>query len=702
MRSKRSRTSSDTSSSTTPPVKKLSKTNVTLDEDSKSTVVMVSSSASSISSEASETKSEPFTGVERFRKACQKIKSLFEQMKAYKDNDKNGTELENLRMQCLLSFVTLKNCNRSAQFLNRQARDDTLEAKQKVDGLHLELQNLLYEITHLKKEINKCLQFKSKDQEIDLISEEELKQELEKMKDEKLSEDPHKLMLARLDWELKERKSLTAIKQSYVTKKKTMAHEIQEKNDFLNSLEPQLKTILQATSPIQDFLGMQLESKRIKYQTAKFLPRPLYVLFVQSMAYQEACDPNLNTEIIGDVEAAKAQLEDKAGIPGVVDVELDENVDKTEEDEVEVDELPKKRQHRRTTEELCQEEKVKTALKQHPLQVQLEITCKGDIKSKILFCYIPLLNIITVSLDILCSENEKLKFSGRSLLSPDSVLTCLFPEDFGDVTPNPTNHHQLNKLGIENVTFGKLNIGRPYKWVQKLCGLEFPTSDSKSNEIPTVNSSLSASHMERTVKSIKSRILTRILLTKQLISLESLSIPLSEEGRHLFPVKSLSTLESWNVITTSEYSELPFVENKTLIESITENDMLFLATFSCENVKLKAAVIVPSDYPVRTPLFKMAVSSNGSYVNNDYVRAIETEVNVFYEEMCKEDSRDNILSNQLRRVQMCFDVFNDTNASEKHDMQNHEFLIMRVKRGRDRGMALEYDQKHACFVHRCK
>lgn len=89
MRSKRSRTSSDTSSSTTPPVKKLSKTNVTLDEDSKSTVVMVSSSASSISSEASETKSEPFTGVERFRKACQKIKSLFEQMKAYKDNDKN-------------------------------------------------------------------------------------------------------------------------------------------------------------------------------------------------------------------------------------------------------------------------------------------------------------------------------------------------------------------------------------------------------------------------------------------------------------------------------------------------------------------------------------------------------------------------------------------------------------------------------------
>ena len=45
-------------------------------------------------------------------------------------------------------------------------------------------------------------------------------------------------------------------------------------------------------------------------------------------------------------------------------------------------------------------------------------------------------------------------------------------------------------------------------------------------------------------------------------------------------------------------------------------------------VKLKAAVIVPSDYPVRTPLFKMAVSSNGSYVNNDYVRVCGNQENV--------------------------------------------------------------------------
>ena len=99
--------------------------------------------------------------------------------------------------------------------------------------------------------------------------------------------------------------SLTAKKQHYVGQKKTISQEIQTKNEFLNSLEPKLKNILkvhvgaglklrkchtdapislthctvlfllytQATSPIQEFLGIQLESKRIKYQTAKYLPR---------------------------------------------------------------------------------------------------------------------------------------------------------------------------------------------------------------------------------------------------------------------------------------------------------------------------------------------------------------------------------------------------------------------------------------------
>ncbi|CAB4006284.1 Hypothetical predicted protein, partial [Paramuricea clavata] len=453
-----------------------------------------------------------------------------------------------------------------------------------------------------------------------------------------------------------------------------------------------------ATSPIQEFLGVQLESKRLQYQTAKYLPRPLYVLFVQSMAYQEACDPQLKVEIIGDVEAAKAAIDDK---PGVVDVDFEEKNEKNEEDEAE--EQPKKRHHRRTTEELCAEEKIKTSLKKHPLQVQFELICKDEVKSVLLFSYIQALNIVTVTVSVQYMQQETQPvFSGRSLLSADSVLTCLFPQDFGDVTPNPANHYQLNNLGVKDVAFHKLNVGHPYIWVQRICGLDFPPLDSETHETQPVQPSVSASHMERTVQAIKTRVLTRISLQSQLHSLESLNIQLSQEGRRLFPVKTLSKLESWTPLTTSDFSELSFVDHSTQVECITENDLLYVATFSKDKVKLKAAVIVLSDYPVRPPLFTLAVSSNGSYIKNDYIRALETEVNVFYEELFTGDCEDNILSNQLRRLQMCFDVYNDTKAADKHDLPNHEFLILRTKRGRDRSLALHFDQNHGCFTHRCK
>jgi THO complex subunit 5 homolog len=41
--------------------------------------------------------------------------------------------------------------------------------RQKLDSYYLQLQNLMYEVLHLQKEINKCHEFQSKDESIDLI-----------------------------------------------------------------------------------------------------------------------------------------------------------------------------------------------------------------------------------------------------------------------------------------------------------------------------------------------------------------------------------------------------------------------------------------------------------------------------------------------------------------------------------------------------
>ena len=83
------------------------------------------------------------------------------------------SELNELRVQFSMAFLALKKLNRLDKLRTKQSRDSTQQAKQRVDAFHLQLQNLLYEVLHLQKEVNKCLQFRSKDQDIDLVDVEE-------------------------------------------------------------------------------------------------------------------------------------------------------------------------------------------------------------------------------------------------------------------------------------------------------------------------------------------------------------------------------------------------------------------------------------------------------------------------------------------------------------------------------------------------
>ncbi len=60
----------------------------------------------------------------------------------------------------LLLCSTIKKLNRISVLRVNKARNKTCDVKNKIDEDHLELQNLLYEVSHIKKEINKCLEFR--------------------------------------------------------------------------------------------------------------------------------------------------------------------------------------------------------------------------------------------------------------------------------------------------------------------------------------------------------------------------------------------------------------------------------------------------------------------------------------------------------------------------------------------------------------
>ncbi len=60
----------------------------------------------------------------------------------------------------VLGIMRLRQLNRLSNVGCKERREQTQERKGHVDGYHLQLQNLRYEVMHLQKEITNCLEFK--------------------------------------------------------------------------------------------------------------------------------------------------------------------------------------------------------------------------------------------------------------------------------------------------------------------------------------------------------------------------------------------------------------------------------------------------------------------------------------------------------------------------------------------------------------
>lgn len=129
----------------------------------------------------------------------------------------------------------------------RAGRDTLHKEKLRVDSNILQLQNLLYEAAHLKKEVQRCLQFKSQDEDIELVSEKEFytKAPDNISRPDKTENDEHARRLARLEWELQQRKELATLCKELQLDKEKVANDIESKTNRLDSLTPRLDGLLQ-------------------------------------------------------------------------------------------------------------------------------------------------------------------------------------------------------------------------------------------------------------------------------------------------------------------------------------------------------------------------------------------------------------------------------------------------------------------------
>ncbi|KAG7489675.1 hypothetical protein JOB18_017890 [Solea senegalensis] len=630
----------------------------------------------------------------QYKESCESLATLMNEIQELKANGaKEGcAEVEQRRMQSCIHFMNLKKLNRLAHMHLKRGRDLTHEAKQKVDVLHLQLQNLLYEVMHLQKEISKCLEFKSKHEEIDLVPVEEFYEGApqEISRPHLTKNDPHQLTLARLDWELEQRKRLAEeYKESQATKEKTQKT-IEEKKEHLTSLQPGLNAIMQASLPVQQYLAMPYEQTQKQTEISRHLPPPLYVLFVQANAYGQACDKNLCVSINGDVDEAKALSK-----PPEDSQDDDSDSDAEEEQE--------KTKRRRPTAGGQLDDKRREMLKRHPLSLCLDLKCKDGSVLHLFFYYLMNLNIMTVKTKVSTATDLSTAISAGDLLKSDTLLSCLYTGDQGRETPNPANRYQFDKVGIVCFADYLEELGHPYKWVQSLGGLHFP---SDVTEAVCVGSSLSASHMESTMKLLRARVQSRLALHKQFASLEHSIIPVSSECQHLFPAKIISRLARWTTITQEEYMELPYTCHVTEAGLAKETDLYFMGVVERGTARLQAAVVLSPRYPEISPVFSLSLSWKGERTGrtDDNLRAIESEVNVFKNELQGPRPGHQLLTNQFVRLCVCLDVYLETEEHDDGVEGPREFprekMCLRTVRGPNRLKPFKYNHPQGFFSHR--
>ncbi|XP_016358497.1 THO complex subunit 5 homolog isoform X2 [Sinocyclocheilus anshuiensis] len=558
-----------------------------------------------------------------------------------------SVEIEERRTQCSVHFITLKKLNRLAHMRLKKGRDQTHEAKQRVDVLHLQLQNLLYEVMHLQKEIGKCLEFRSQHEEIELVSEEEFFQEApaEISRPHVTRDDQHQLTLARLDWELEQRKRLAEQYKMSLARKEKIQKAIEQKREYLSSLQPGLQNIMQASLPVQEYLAIPFEHMQKQAEVSRHLPPPLYVLLVQAGAYGQACDKNLSVSISGDVDEAKALSRPPE------DSQDDESDSDAEEEQ-------QNTKRRRATVGVQLDDKRKEMLRRHPLSLCVDLKCKDGSILHLFFYYLMNLNILTVKTKVSTTTDLSGAVSAGELLNSESLLNCLYTSDHGKETPNPANRYQFDKVGITTFADYVSDLGHPYVWMQKLGGLQF------SSDSALTGSALSASHMERTMKLLRGRLQARLALHKQFSSLEHSIIPVSSECQHLFPAKVVSGLMRWTMMSYQEFTELGFVQHVLKAGLVRETDLFFMAVVERGTARLLAAVVMNPRYPEVAPLFSLSLHWKGerSGRTDDNLQAMESEVNVFRSELQGPRPGLQLLTNQIQRLCVCLDVYLETES----------------------------------------
>ncbi|BFG05458.1 THO complex subunit 5 [Drosophila madeirensis] len=556
---------------------------------------------------------------------------------------KSGHNSETLRTAAALKFVALKHANREVKHKIKSGRDNLHLEKCKVDISRLQLQNLLYEVSHLKKDIVRCEKFKSRDSDLDLLPDNEYATKLPSVADSKAEpESKHLKHLQRLESELRLRKDLDKQYSFLLSSKQELLQENLNQNQRYVSFAPALRTLKGATKPLHDALQLSLDVEWKLSAVVKYLPKPLYILFINLQSLQRASDePSFNAEVVG--YESEAQMQELTNLKQSPTARRDYS-------EKDID-LSRKAS--------SVENPLDKALNPHPLHIRVTLGASGSIQLVLLIRYFDLLKCTTVWPQLSVSNNTNHQGDTNFV---QHLLRHLFANDLGNEIPIPGIQYDLQNKDLTPEQciryLESKDFGKAYCWLQSMCS------------IPTVDSSMLYKHelnLNKSMREIIARITRRwnawLKLSQQIRGLTNKDIDLFTLKENVYPAALSCSLVQWTAITLEEF----LAQNSDVLNISPDNKGItynsYRAVIVRGSAKMECFIRIPSNYPLEMPLWILSVHWNGRHTsqNNSAIKMMEYWTNSLQPKQL--EANDRFLYAQLFRTIYSFDIFLETEGS---------------------------------------
>lgn len=176
---------------------------------------------------------------DRARQQSLAILDLIEDYHGSSETNNDDALLQVSKQQKVLNthLAQLRGLNRKAILGVRSTKQETSEARQEIDSLHLELQNLYYEQRHLRGEIAACEDHAHTYEQISMVEVDEFLAAHPEHEDSS----EHDLTVARIEDEHAQRQALEEQKQALLKRKEALVKETTAKKEELAKLDTEME-----------------------------------------------------------------------------------------------------------------------------------------------------------------------------------------------------------------------------------------------------------------------------------------------------------------------------------------------------------------------------------------------------------------------------------------------------------------------------